>query len=77
MKFETKIKVAASAIVLVMSTVAALPMLVNRQVTVVMSELRSASSVERLHLTPLDMLLDAETAQRGFDVTGDGRFLDP
>ena len=77
MKFETKIKVAASAIILVMSTVAALPMLVNRQVTLVMSELRSASSVERLHLTLLDMLLNAETAQRGFVVTGDERFLDP
>ncbi len=77
MKFETKIKVAASAIILVMSTVAALPMIVNRQVTSVMSELRSASNVERLHLTLLDMLLNAETAQRGFVVTGDERFLDP
>lgn len=77
MKFETKIKVAASAIILVMSTVAALPMLVNRQVTTVMSQLRSASSVERLHLTLLDMLLNAETAQRGFVVTGDERFLEP
>ncbi|MGJ9419308.1 diguanylate cyclase [Massilia sp. CMS3.1] len=77
MKFETKIKVAAGAIILVMSTVAALPMIVNRQVTTVMSELRSASNVERLQLTLLDMLLNAETAQRGFVVTGDERFLDP
>jgi len=77
MKFETKIKVAAGAIILVMSTVAALPMIVNRQVTTVMAELRSASNVERLQLTLLDMLLNAETAQRGFVVTGDERFLDP
>jgi hypothetical protein len=47
MKFETKIKLAAAAIILVMSTVAALPMLVNRQVTMVLSELRSAANVER------------------------------
>ncbi|KQQ88612.1 diguanylate cyclase [Massilia sp. Leaf139] len=77
MKFETKIKVAASAIILVMSTVAALPMIVNRQVTMVMAELRSASNVERLQLTLLELLLNAETAQRGFVVTGDERFLDP
>jgi hypothetical protein len=48
MKFESKIKLAAAAIVLVMSTVAALPMFVNHQVTTAMSELRSASNVERL-----------------------------
>ena len=77
MKFETKIKVAASAIILVMSTVAALPMIVNHQVTTVMSELRSASNVERLQLTLLEMLLNAETAQRGFVITGDERFLEP
>ena len=76
MKFETKIKVAASAIILVMSTVAALPMVVNRQVTTVMSELRSASNVERLQLTLLELLLNAETAQRGFVITGNEGFLD-
>jgi len=77
MKFETKIKFAASAIILVMSTVAALPMFVNHQVTTVMSELHSASNVERLELTLLEMLLNAETAQRGFVVTGNEAFLDP
>jgi diguanylate cyclase (GGDEF)-like protein len=77
MKFETKIKLAAAAIILVMSTVAALPMVVNHQVTVVLSELRSAANVERLQLTLLELLLNAETAQRGFVVTGDERFLDP
>lgn len=77
MKFETKIKVAASAIILVMSTVAALPMIVNHQVTTVLSALRSASNVERLQLTLLEMLLNAETAQRGFVITGDERFLEP
>ncbi|HAV34966.1 MAG TPA: hypothetical protein DCX52_01180 [Massilia sp.] len=77
MKFETKIKVAAGAIILVMSTVAALPMFVNRQVHVVVAELQSASDAERLNLTLLEMLLNAETAQRGFVVTGNQRFLEP
>src|SRR5690349_18537405 len=77
MKFETKLKLAAGAIILVMSTVAALPMFVNQKVTAVMSELRSASNVERLQLTLLEQLLNAETAPRGFVITGDERFLDP
>ncbi len=77
MKFETKIKVAAGAIILVMSTVAALPMMVNRQVHVVVAELKSASDAERLNHTLLEMLLNAETAQRGFVVTGNQRFLEP
>jgi CHASE3 domain sensor protein len=77
MKFETKLKLAAGAIILVMSTVAALPMFVNQKVTVVLSELRSAASVERLQLTLLEQLLNAETAQRGFVITGDERFLAP
>jgi diguanylate cyclase (GGDEF)-like protein len=77
MKFESRIKLAAGAIILVMSTVAALPMFVNHQVTTVMSELRSASNAERLQLTLLEVLLNAETAQRGFVITGDERFLDP
>jgi len=77
MKFETKIKVAAGAIILVMSTVAALPVIVNRQVHVVVAELQSASDAERLNLTLLEMLLNAETAQRGFVVTGNQRFLEP
>ncbi|MDB5790936.1 MAG: hypothetical protein JWQ80_960 [Massilia sp.] len=77
MKFETKLKLAAAAIILVMSTVAALPMFVNHQVATVMSELRGAANVERLQLTLLEMLLNAETAQRGFVITGDERFLDP
>ena len=77
MKFETKLKAAAAAIVLVMSTVAALPMFVNHQVTIVMAQLRSASDVERLQLTLLEMLLNAETAQRGFIITGSEPFLDP
>ncbi|THC43682.1 diguanylate cyclase [Massilia sp. Mn16-1_5] len=77
MKFESKIKLAAAAIILVMSTVAVLPMIVNHQVTTVMSELRSASEVERLQMSLFEMLLNAETAQRGFVVTGDERFLEP
>jgi len=77
MKFETKIKAAAAAVILVMSTVAILPMIVNRQVTVVMDELDSAANVERLQLTLLESLLNAETAQRGFVVTGNERFLEP
>ncbi|MDN4056626.1 diguanylate cyclase [Massilia sp. YIM B02769] len=77
MKFETKIKTAAAAIILVMSTVAILPMIVNRQVAAVMDELDSAANVERLQLTLLEMLLNAETAQRGFVVTGSERFLEP
>jgi diguanylate cyclase (GGDEF)-like protein len=77
MKFETKLKVAAGAVIFVMSTVAALPLIVNHQVTQVMSKQRTASDVERLHLTLLDLLLNAETAQRGFVVTGSERFLEP
>lgn len=77
MKFETKIKAAAAAIILVMSTVAVLPMIVNRHIAAVMTELSSTSNAERLHLTMLELLLSAETAQRGFVVTGKERFLDP
>ena len=77
MKFETKIKAAAGAITLVMSTVALLPVIVNRQVNVVMAELKNASDTEHLHNTLLDMLLNAETGQRGFIVTGNERFLEP
>ena len=77
MKFETKIKAAAGAITLVMSTVALLPVIVNRQVNVVMAELKSASDTEHLHINLLDMLLNAETGQRGFVVTGNERFLEP
>jgi diguanylate cyclase (GGDEF)-like protein len=77
MKFESKIKLAAVAIILVMSTVAALPMIVNQQVTTVLAQLRSAAKVERLKMTLLEMLLNAETAQRGFVITGDEAFLDP
>ncbi|QNA87461.1 diguanylate cyclase [Massilia sp. Dwa41.01b] len=77
MKFESKIKLAACAIILVMSTVAALPMVVNNQVTTVMSQLRAAADVERLQMTLLEQLLNAETAQRGFVVTGNERFLEP
>ena len=77
MKFETKIKAAAGAITLVMSTVALLPVIVNRQVNVVMAELKNASDTEHLHLNLLDMLLNAETGQRGFVVTGNERFLEP
>ena len=77
MKFESKIKFAALAIILVMSTVAALPMIVNYQVATVLAQLRRAAQVERLQMTLLEMLLNAETAQRGFVVTGDEAFLDP
>lgn len=77
MKFENKLKVAAGAIILVMSTVAALPMFVNQQVTTVIAELRAASAIERLQMTLLEQLLNAETAQRGFVITGEERFLAP
>ncbi|MFC4930782.1 sensor domain-containing diguanylate cyclase [Massilia sp. GCM10023247] len=77
MKFENKLKVAAGAIILVMSTVAALPMFVNQQVTTAMAELRGASAIGRLQLTLLEQLLNAETAQRGFVITGEERFLAP
>lgn len=77
MKFETKFKLASGAIILVMSTVAALPIFVNQQVTAVMAELRVASSIERLQLTLLEQLLNAETAQRGYVITGEERFLAP
>ena len=76
MKFESKLKLAAAAIILVMSTVAALPMFVNQQVAAVMSALRSAARVERLQMTLLELLLNAETAQRGFVITGNERFLE-
>lgn len=77
MKFETKIKIATGAVILVMTTVAALPMIVNRQVGMVMAELKSAAQIERLQQNLLECLLNAETAQRGFIITGDEGFLDP
>lgn len=60
-----------------MFTVAILPLLVKRQVAVAITELSNASNIERLELNLLDLLLDAETAQRGFVLTGDERFLAP
>ena len=77
MKFETKLKVAASAIILVMSTVAALPMVVNYQVSTALAELDRTADIERLQMTLLEQLLNAETAQRGFIITGEERFLEP
>lgn len=77
MKFETKFKIALCGIIFLMSTIAAIPVIVNRQITSVMSQLRSAALVERSQLLLLEMLLNAETGQRGFVVTGNEHFLEP
>lgn len=77
MKFETKLKAAAAVVILVMSTVALIPLLVNRHVADTMSDLKTAARREHLYQSLISMLRDAETGQRGFIVTGKEEFLQP
>ncbi|RSZ59289.1 GGDEF domain-containing protein [Massilia atriviolacea] len=77
MKFETKLKAAAAVVILVMSTVALIPLLVNRHVAETMSDLKAAARREHLYQSLISMLRDAETGQRGFIVTGKEEFLQP
>lgn len=77
MKFETKLKAAAAVIILVMSTVALIPLLVNRHVAETMGDLKAAARREHLYQNLISMLRDAETGQRGFIITGKEEFLQP
>jgi diguanylate cyclase (GGDEF)-like protein len=77
MKFETKLRTAAAVIILVMSTVALIPLLVNRHVADTMGDLKAAARREHLYQNLISMLRDAETGQRGFIITGKEEFLQP
>ncbi|UOD32334.1 diguanylate cyclase [Massilia violaceinigra] len=77
MKFETKLKAAAAVVILVMSTVALIPLLVNRHVAETMGDLKAAARREHLYQSLISMLRDAETGQRGFIITGKEEFLQP
>lgn len=77
MKFETKLRTAAAVIILVMSTVALIPLLVNRHVANTMGDLKAAARREHLYQSLISMLRDAETGQRGFIITGKEEFLQP
>ncbi|HEX8613352.1 MAG TPA: diguanylate cyclase [Telluria sp.] len=77
MNFDTKFKAAAAVVILVMSTVALIPMLVNRHVAETMGDLKAAARREHLYQSLISMLRDAETGQRGFIVTGKEEFLQP
>ena len=77
MKFETKLKAAAAVVILVMSTVALIPLLVNRHVAETMGDLKAAARQEHLYQSLINMLRDAETGQRGFIITGREEFLQP
>lgn len=77
MKFETKLRAAAAVVILVMSTVALIPLLVNRHVADTMGDLKAAARREHLYQSLISMLRDAETGQRGFVITGKEEFLQP
>ncbi|MBB3221142.1 diguanylate cyclase [Pseudoduganella umbonata] len=77
MKVETKLKLAAACIVVVMSAIALLPHFVTASVTEVMAELDKAIAREREYGVLLNYLSDAEAAERGYVITGRQEFLEP
>jgi diguanylate cyclase (GGDEF)-like protein len=71
------IKLAALAVFLVMALVAAVPFWLDRSTTALVGELRATLDQQQRFDRILDGLRDAETAQRGFVITGDEAFLEP
>jgi diguanylate cyclase (GGDEF)-like protein len=74
---QKKIKLAALAVFVVMALVAVMPFLLDRSTTLLVERLRSELAQQQRLDSILDGLRDAETAQRGFVITGNEDFLQP
>ena len=77
MKIETKFKLTALCVFVVMLFVAALPYVTGVTTRDKMKESRGALAREQQFQSLLDLLRDAETGQRGFVITGKENFLAP
>lgn len=77
MKIESKFKLTALCVFVVMLFVAALPYVTGVATREVMDDLRHTLTREHEFQTLLDLLRDAETGQRGFVITGKESFLSP
>jgi diguanylate cyclase (GGDEF)-like protein len=74
---EKKIKLAVLAVFVVMALMAVMPFLLDRSTTLLVEQLRSELAQQQRLDSILDGLRDAETAQRGFVITGNEEFLQP
>ena len=77
MPSDKNIKFATLAVLLVMVLVAVLPFRLDRSTTVLVRELRAELDQQQRLERVLDGLRDAESAQRGFVITGNDVFLEP
>lgn len=77
MSSDKNIKFATLAVFLVMVLVAALPFRLDRSATALVRELRAELDQQQRLERVLDGLRDAESAQRGFVITGNEAFLEP
>lgn len=74
---ETRIKWLAFILLVFMGAVGTLPFLTNRSVQHTMAQLKFTSAKERHYQSILALVVDAETGQRGFILTGKEEFLQP
>jgi len=74
---ETRIKWMAFVLLVFMGGVGTLPFLTNRSVQHTMAQLKVTSAKERHYQSILALVVDAETGQRGFILTGKEEFLQP
>ena len=74
---ETRIKWLAFILLVFMGGVGTLPFLTNRSVQHTMAQLKVTSAKERHYQSILALVVDAETGQRGFILTGKDEFLQP
>ncbi|HEV7856288.1 MAG TPA: diguanylate cyclase [Herminiimonas sp.] len=77
MKIESKFKIATVFVFLVMLLIATVPYSTNRSIHSIMSDFRSSLEQQSKFDQLLDVIRDAETAQRGFVITGKEVFLQP
>jgi len=77
MRRATHLGFAAAAVFTVMVLVAAVPFWLNRSVNVMLAQARAELVAQQRLDDILTSLRDAETAQRGFIVTGNEAFLEP
>ena len=74
---ETRIKWLACVLLVFMGGVGTLPFLTNRSVQRTMTQLKATSAKESHYQSILALVVDAETGQRGFILTGKEEFLHP
>lgn len=74
---ETRLKWLAFILLVFMGGVGTLPYFTNRSVQHTMNELKATSAREGHYQRILALLVDAETGQRGFILTGKEEFLQP